>query len=399
MSVINLGSPEARSDCPPNITEFWNFHDELSVIDGIILKGHRILVPKAQRAEMLDKIHSSYLGIEKTKQWAREILFWPGMATGIHPHVAMCSICAPKAPSNPKEPLISHTVPSHPWQKVGIDLFAWDKKTYLVTVDYYSRFFEVDELLSTTSAAVIRKLSSHFARHGIPETVISDNGPQFTSDEFLMFATNWDFEHQTSSPGYPQSNGLAEKTVQTIKNILSKAKSGGQTIKNILSKAKSGGQCALLSILEYRSTPVDGLASPAQLLMGRQLHSILPSTNKQLKPKTVDHNAFLSKRMKLQAVQKAYYDWSAYPLPSLKTGDPVYVQMAKGDWKPAQITATAKPPRSFQVRTDDGAEYRRNRRFLKQRPTRESTSPGRTAPLPAATANERTITSKEQTHV
>ena len=385
MSVINLGWPEARSDCPPNITEFWNFRDELSVIDGIILKGHRILVPKALRAEMLDKIHSSHLGIEKTKQRAREILFWPGMATDIHQHVAMCSICAPKAPSNPKEPLISHTVPSRPWQKVGIDLFAWDMKTYLVTVDYYSRFFEVDELLSTTSAAVIRKLSSHFARHGIPETVISDNGPQFASDEFLMFATNWDFEHQTSSPGYPQSNGLAEKTVQTIKNILS--------------KAKSDGQCALLSILEYRSTPVDGLASPAQLLMGRQLRSILPSTNQQLKPKTVDHNTFLSRRMKLQAEQKAYYDRSAYPLPPLKTGDPVYVQMAKGDWKPAQITATAKPPRSFQVRTDDGAEYRRNRRFLKQRPTREPTSPGRTTPLPAAIADERTITSKEQTHV
>ena len=235
MSVINLGWPEEWSDPPPSITEFWNFRDELSVIDGIILKGHTILVLKALHAKMLDKIHSSYLGIEKTKQQAREILFWPGMATDIHQHVAMCSICAPKAPSNPKEPLISHAVPSRPWQKVGIDLFAWDKKTYLVTVDYYSRFFEVDELLSTTSAAVMRKLSSHFAQHGIPETVISDNGPQFASDEFLVFAINWDFEHHTSSPGYPQSNGLEEKTVQTIKNILS--------------KEKSNGRCALLSIL------------------------------------------------------------------------------------------------------------------------------------------------------
>ena len=204
---------------------------------------------------MLDKIHSSPLGIEKTKQRAREILFWPSMAADIHQHVAMCSICAPKATSNPKEPLISHAVPSRPWHKVGIDLFAWDKKSYLVTVHYYIRFFEVDELLSTTSAAVIRKLSSHFARHGIPETVISDKRPQLASDRFQVFATSWDFEHHTSSPGYPQLNGLAEKTVQTIKNILS--------------KAKSDGQCAILSILEYRSTPIDGLASPAQLLMGR----------------------------------------------------------------------------------------------------------------------------------
>ena len=296
-----------------------------------------------------------------------------------------CALSAPQrprpTPKNPSYPMLSLPVPGRKLVLIS----AWDKKTYLVSVDFYSRFFEVDELLSTTSAAVIRKLSSHFARHGIPETVISDNGPQFASDEFLVFATNWDFEHQTSSLGYPQSNGLAEKTVQTIKNILS--------------KAKSDGQCALLSILEYRSTPVDGLASPAQLLMGRQLRSLLLSTNQQLTPKTVDHTTFLSGRMKLQAVQKAYYDRLAYPLPPLKTGDPVYVQMAKGDWKPAQITATAKPPRSFQVRADDGAEYRRNRRFLKQRPTKEPTSPGRTTPLPAATADERTITSIEQTHV
>ena len=129
------------------------------------------------------------------------------------------------------------------------------------------------------------------------QKLISDSGPQFASDEFQVFATNWDFEHHTSSPGYPQSNGLAENTVQTIKNILS--------------KTKPDGQCTLLSVLEYCSTPIDGLVSPPQLVMGRQLRSIvllLPSTNEQLKPKTVDHSTFLSRRMKLQAVQKAYYD-------------------------------------------------------------------------------------------
>ena len=70
---------------------------------------------------------------------------------------------------------------SHPWQKLAIDLFTWNERSFLVTVDYYSRFFEVDELTTTTSAAVIRKLSGHFARHGIPEVVVSDDGPQFTS--------------------------------------------------------------------------------------------------------------------------------------------------------------------------------------------------------------------------
>ncbi|KAK7102371.1 hypothetical protein V1264_020601 [Littorina saxatilis] len=200
------------------------------------------------------------------------------MVTAIQKTVSSCPICIPKLPSNPKQPLRSHSIPSRPWQKVATDLFNWNSKDYLVTVDYYSRYFEVDQLHSTTSSAVIQKLSAHFARHGIPEKLVSDNGPQYSSEEFSHFATTWDFQHVTSSPGYPQSNGLAERTVQTVKNILD--------------KAKTDGHSALLSILEYRTTPVDGLASPAQLLMGRQLRACLPSTSHQLRaslPSTSHH--------------------------------------------------------------------------------------------------------------
>ncbi|KAL8616163.1 hypothetical protein ACOMHN_066649 [Nucella lapillus] len=243
-STIQDGWPEKRQDCNSNIIKFWNFRDELAIIDGILLKGEKIIIPKALQKEMVQKIHTCHLGVEKTKQRARNILFWPGMATDIENHIATCPICNAKAQSNPKKPLLPHTVPARPWQKVGVDLFTWNSKSYLITVDYYSRYFEIDELPSTTSATVIRKLSVHFARHGIPETVMSDNGPQFVAEEFKTFASTWDFDHLTSSPGYPQSNGLAEKTVQTVKNILDKARSDGRN--------------ALLSILEYRSSNIDG---------------------------------------------------------------------------------------------------------------------------------------------
>ena len=236
----------------------------------------------------------------------------------------------PKSALKPKRTLLPHAVPSRPWQKVGTDLFTWDDKTYLGSVNYYSRFFENDKLPSTTSAAVIRKLSTHFARHGIPETEAGDNGPEFTAEEFKVFATTWDFEHMTSSPGYPQSNGLAEKYVQIVENIVD--------------KAKSNGRCALLSILEYRNTPLDNLVSPAQLLMGRQLRSFLPTTSQQLKPKTFKQSSFVSRRAHLRAMQKAYYDRTTHPLSPMKTGDRVDVQMAKGDWKPAKITAPCSAP-------------------------------------------------------
>ena len=71
-----------------------------------------------------------------------------------------------------------------PWQKVGTDIFEWKKSSYLLAIDYYSRYIEVAKLTSTTSKAVVQHLKSIFSHHGIPKTVISDNGPQFSSSCF-----------------------------------------------------------------------------------------------------------------------------------------------------------------------------------------------------------------------
>ena len=108
-STILEGWRELHRNCKPTISEFWNFRDQLSNLDGII-KGEKILVPASLRPEMIQKIHSSHLGIERTKQRAREILFWPGMATQIYNAIAACSICAPTRPSNPKQPLMPSAV-------------------------------------------------------------------------------------------------------------------------------------------------------------------------------------------------------------------------------------------------------------------------------------------------
>ena len=85
---------------------------------------------------------------------------------------------------------MSHEVPSRPWEKIATDIFTLDGKDYLVTIDYYSNFWEVDRLPNTKASTTILKLKSHFARYGIPDQVISDNGPQFTADEFAEFHEN-----------------------------------------------------------------------------------------------------------------------------------------------------------------------------------------------------------------
>jgi len=200
--------------------------------------------------------------------------------------------------------MISHEIPCLPWQKVASDLFTLNNNDYLVTVDYHSRFFEVDKLRSTTSKAVISKLKSHFARYGIPSILISDNGPQYSLVEFQDFARTWGFTHRISSPIYPQSNSLVEKTVQTAKSLMM--------------KASENGEDPYLGLLEYRNTPVDGLASPSQLLMCRQLRTLLPCTTDHLKKKVVSNRKFLEKRTALQRQQKCQFDVTSRPLLSVE---------------------------------------------------------------------------------
>ena len=232
---------------------------------------------------------------------------------------------------------------------VATDLFTLDNSDYLLVVDYYSRFLEVVKLPNTKSATVIMYLKSIFARHGIPSEVISDNGPQYASGEFRSFAQKWEFKHTTVSPLSPQANGLVEKTVQIVKNLLI--------------KAKKDGRDPYLSLLEYRNTPIDDIASPPQLLISRRLRTRIPTTASQLQPRIIDDNNVTMMRHFKQQRQKTHYDQHAKSLPQIQKGDRIRIRM-KGLWKPGIIVDKAETPRSFRIRTDDGGEHRRNRRMI-----------------------------------
>ena len=138
-----------------------------------------------------------------------------------------------------------HEVPSRPWEQIGDNLFELNKKEFMVTVDYFSNFWEVDRLTSTTSAAIILKLKNHFARYGCPDHLISDNGPQFASSEFTKFAKEWDFEDRTNRAGNSKANRKVESVVKTAKNLIRKA---------VDSRADP-----YIAILDYRNTPTQGM--------------------------------------------------------------------------------------------------------------------------------------------
>ncbi|XP_014670297.1 PREDICTED: uncharacterized protein K02A2.6-like [Priapulus caudatus] len=176
-------------------------------------------MPREMRKEMLNTVHECHLGMEKCKTRARNTIYWSGMSSAIKDFIARCKTCNRFKKRQQKEPLIPHDVPDRPWKKLGMDLFEYGAKDYLVVVDYYSKFPEISLLERKTASEVITHLKSILARHGIPETIVSDNQP-FSSREFKDFARKWDIELCTSSPTYPQSNGLSERAVQTVKGIV-----------------------------------------------------------------------------------------------------------------------------------------------------------------------------------
>ena len=216
-------------------------------------------------------------------------------------------------------------------------------------MDYYSRYFEVAQIHNTKATTVINQMKSMFPRHGIPMKVMSDQGPQYSSSEFEDFAKMWGFEHQTSSPYYPRSNGLAERTVQTVKNILK--------------KSKASQLDPLLAFLEYRNTPIDNIGSPAELLMSRKLRSVLPPTRQSLRLKVKKHKMVKSALLSKQERQKYYYDRQTKQLKPVHSGEKVRI-LQQNKWEPAIVTEKLTSPRSYEVETPSGGVYRRNRSHI-----------------------------------
>ena len=171
--IILKGWPDERIHAPPLVQIYFAFRDKLAIHDGIVFRGERVVVPASQRSVLKEKIHSSHLGIDGCLRRAKECLFWPNMTSEIREYISTCSICRTYETANQRETLMSHDIPDRPWAKVGTDLFAKDGRDYLITVDYYSNFWEVDLLPSTESTMVINKLKNHFVRYGIPDTISS----------------------------------------------------------------------------------------------------------------------------------------------------------------------------------------------------------------------------------
>lgn len=341
-TYIHSGWNSIDSRC----SEFSKYKESLALHQGMIMMGNRIVVPRSLRELILNKIHEGHLGISKCRGIAKETVWWPRITYDIERKVTDCIVCIQNR-RNPTSPLLPTDFPKLPWSVVGADLFAFDKKNYLVVQDYFSRYLEIVGPLSTiTSRIIIASLKKIFSRFGVPHRLRCDNGTQLCSEEIKSFAKIMGFEIVTSSPKYPRSNGLAESAVETAKKILSKCEDMDY------------------GLLSYRSAPLENGYSPAELLMGRRVRSTVPITMENLRPAVPDQEGLQAKEKRYRMGMKRRFDQRhgvSKELPELVPGDQVWLSDIR---KKGTVISKLPEPRSYLVKLESGAQLRRNRAHL-----------------------------------
>ncbi|XP_065219763.1 uncharacterized protein K02A2.6-like [Planococcus citri] len=249
-----------RGDVPAKPTELREF----SLHEGCIFRGERVYIPSTLRQRILRELHQGHLGIEKTKALARSFVYWPGLDKEIASLVADCARCKEFAKLPAKVPTHPWEQPSGPWRRIHVDIGQLKNDYFLIIVDAYSKWIEVYVLRNTDSDIIIKCFGDCFARFGVPEVLVSDNGPQFVSADTELYLKTNGILHLTSPAYFPASNGLAERAVQTVKKGLHSETNG-----SIVQRLNRFLQA-------YRRAPHSTTGvSPAELFFGRKLRTPL----------------------------------------------------------------------------------------------------------------------------
>ena len=343
---------------PAHLMGYEKAKGSLSIVDGLLTYENSIVIPQEEQTEILKILHESHQGFDKCNGNAKRAVWWPNLTTDLKNMTMTCSYCLERKPAQRYEPMKSADLPSRPWEMLGTDLCQVKGHTFLVVIDYYSRWLEVKLLKTTTSEAVIKKLKEIFAAHGIPDMLLSDNGPQYISSEFAEFSSKYGFTHTTSSPYFPHGNAEAERAVQTAKRIITQ-------------------QDPDIALLNYRATPHSATkVSPAEALMGRRLKTRLPVLERNLLPEDEKDKTIRTADQKAKKSYKEAFDkrHGVRSLSLLEPGEPVLMKDDKV-WKTAKVIEMADGSgRSYDVETDQGI-YRRNRKDLQAVPPATPAAP------------------------
>ena len=266
---IMNGWPKQNED--EEIEPYFRRREELSAEQGCILWGIRVVVPPALQKYMLNELHHEHLRVVRMKGVARGYFWFPRVDEAIEKIAAECSACQSFRANPAPAPLKPWKFPAANWERVHIDFFTWNGTDFLILIDAYSKWIEVEIMRSTTSEKTITALRKMFARFGLPKELVSDNGPQLTSVEFRNFLQRNGVKHTLVPAYHPASNGAAERSVQIVKSTLKKhleAETIGLETKLSLAQRLDD------FLLTYRVTPQSTTGrSPAELFLKRELRT------------------------------------------------------------------------------------------------------------------------------
>lgn len=331
---IQQGWPVIKPD-DKELGTFWIHRDSLQLEQGVLLlireQTSRVVIPRSLQCRILDTLHSSHWGVVKVKQLARRYVWWSTINTDIELAIKSCEVCQESAAA-PGQKFQSWPKTDKPWERIHLDFAGpFRGKMWLICIDACSKFPYIGrmEIGQTTSRQTVQVLKDIFAIEGVPATIVTDNGPQFSSQEFTNFCNSFHINHVLSPPYHPPSNGEAERFVRTFKSSVDKNCEGGASL----------DESIRLTLASYRTIPHPALEwkTPAEVLHGRQprgLLSLLQPTNhkypKHDKPQTTQFTID-------SLVYARNYSTGPKWIPGTiisKQGNAIYiVQTDSGNWK------------------------------------------------------------------
>ena len=329
---------------PEHLKPFWNRRDELTIECNCVMWGIRVIIPKKYQDQVLHELHQEHQGVARMKAVARSHVWWPKLDQCLEQVAKNCLPCQQVKNIPLAAPLHPWVWPSKPWQRIHIDFAGPMKgKMYLILVDAHSKWPEVAEISSTSAASTLQQLRSWFARFGLPEQCVSDNGPPFNSQDFAVFMKGNGIKHIRSSPYQPATNGLAERFVQTFKRALVTSEGSGKPVHHRLASF----------LLSYRNTPhATTNRSPSELFLKRSLRTRMDL----LQP---DSAAKVGEK---QAMQKQHHDGRASQRERCyQAGDAVMARNYRygPKWLPGTV-AEVKGPLSYIIQLNSGLLWRRH---------------------------------------
>ena len=290
-------------------------------------------------------IHEGHLGLGKCKLWCKDMVYWLGTNDQLEKLMLNSELCLKywNAKSNQAWNMsLGQEVLIHPWMKAATNIFHFENESYLLIIDYTSRFPMVHKLMSTMAQQFASQMKLIFLEYGWPETMVSDNSPWYSAETFTTLMTDYSVNHITSFTHYPHSNSLAEKYVQIVKNIFYKTKEEGTNLYK--------------SLMIYRNTALlHKLQSPMQILQSQTARIQLPMSS------VARIQWWLgSKQLRVNNKNKHL------PTHDFCIGQSVmYLSPTNKRWYLAKIRSLYQEPRNYKIKTDDGNIYRKTHNHLK----------------------------------